>query len=424
MTIKLNEQDHVAYLANVAWLARADGSLSPRETAAIDEIRAAIGAKKGAFKEATKAAESVSFGLSTVGSFAVQVCNVADMLYVSHVDGDLAKNEEEAIRAFCRKVGLTDGQFDQMLAEAIARVEQVEITLTCPSCASTVKGNAKFCPNCGAAISQPEGEPERLTFEIPRAGFAIEFCESTAGGFPAAVDVAKNAPTFSTATRNKKSWYLASWPEHSFPAVSKLAQRLSGIRNRRCYHNGAEIPWDQLFGFTWCAQTREAAYRPVEFCFGKDDNRVNPWGCKQTRMDWTEWAGWFSYGQFKSAGILKQRYIWVFDKARIHHEVSTNLHRFRFCPHLRSTLIEAVLRALPDEVEVTRESAWKFSQNFEEKPGSIKVVEVERSGGFEYKREYFADGVRPKGLGILEEVLKRAFAEAGVTDIAASQIAR
>lgn len=424
MTTKLSEQDHVAYLANVTWLARADGSLSPRETAAIDEIRATISAKKGALREATKTAGSTSFSLCSVGNFTVQVCNVADMLYVSHVDGELAKNEEEAIRLFCRKIGLTEAQFDQMVAEAIARVEQVEITATCPSCSTTIKGNAKFCPNCGAAISQSEAEPEKLTFEIPRSGYAIEFCESTAGGFPAALDFAKNAPTFSTATRNRKSWYFASWSEQSFPAVSKLAQLLSGIRNRRCYRNGAEIPWDQLFGFTWCAQTREAAYRPVEYCFGKDDNRVNPWGCKQTRMDWTEWAGWFSYGQIKPAGILKQRHVWVFDKARIRHEVSTNLHRFRFCPHLRSALIEAVLRALPDEVQVTKESAWRFNENFEEKPGAIKVVEVERSGSFEYRREYFADGVRPKGLGILEEVLKKVFAEAGVTDIAASQIVR
>jgi hypothetical protein len=422
--MKVDEQDHVTYLANVALLARADGSLSPRESAAIEEIRASVGARKGALREATKLVESGSYNLSAVGSLAVQACNLADMLYVSHVDGDLAKNEEEAIRAFCRKVGLTDGQYDQMLSEAIARGEQVEITVSCPSCSSTVKGNTKFCPNCGKPITQSEGEQERLTFEIPKTGFAIEFCESTSGGFPAALDCAKNAQTFLTAIRNKKSWYLALWPEQSFAAVSKLAQLLSGIRNRRCYHSGTEIPWDQLFGFAWCAQRRETAYRPIEFCFGKDDNRINPLGCKQSHMDWTEWAAWFSYGQFKSAGIFKQKYVWVFDKARIGHEVATNLHRYRFCPYLRRSLIDAVLHALPDEVEVTRDSPWKFSQSFEEKPGSIKVVEVERSGDVEYKREYFADGVRPKGLGILEEVLKNAFAEAGVTDIAASQIAR
>ncbi|MBI3042758.1 MAG: zinc ribbon domain-containing protein [Betaproteobacteria bacterium] len=422
--MKLAEQEHLPYLANVIWVARADGSLSPRETAAIDEIRLAIGAKKGVLKSAAKAAESGSFDLFMLGSLVAQVCNVSDMLYACHVDGDLAKSEEEAIRGFCRRVGLTDGQVDQMFSEAIARAAQGEITVVCPSCSSTVKGNARFCPNCGTAISHSEEGPAKLAFEIPKTGFAIEFCESSSGSFAAALDFARSAPTFLVATRINKSWYLAAWPEQAFASALKLGRLLSGIRNRRCYHNGAEIPWEQLFGFAWCAQRREAAYRPIEYCFGKDENRVNPWGCKQARMDWTEWATGFSYGQFKSAGILKQKRVWVFDKAWIGHELAANLHRYEYCPYIRRSLAEAVLRALPDEVEVTGEAPWKYSQSFEERPGSINVVEVENSGGFEFKREYFADGVRPKGLGILEEVLRNAFAEAGVTDIAASQITR
>jgi hypothetical protein len=141
-------------------------------------------------------------------------------------------------------------------------------------------------------------------------------------------------------------------------------------------------------------------------------------------MDWTEWAQWYSYGQFKRAGLLKGGYFWVFDKARIHHEVMTNLHRFRYCPYLRLRLVDAVLRALPDEVEVGPTGPWKYSRAYEETPGCIKIVEVERSGGLEYKSEYFADGVRTKGLGILEEVLKKAFADAGVSDVTPSQLTK
>jgi hypothetical protein len=51
-------------------------------------------------------------------------------------------------------------------------------------------------------------------------------------------------------------------------------------------------------------------------------------------------------------------------------------------------------------------------------------VEIERSGGFEYKSEYFADGVRPKGVEVLEEIFKRAFSDAGVTDLAPAQLTR
>jgi hypothetical protein len=141
-------------------------------------------------------------------------------------------------------------------------------------------------------------------------------------------------------------------------------------------------------------------------------------------MDWGEWAPWLSYGQFERAGVLKASCVWVFDKARIRHEIAANIHRFRFCPHLRPTLVDAVLRALPDQVEITPKAAWKYSQAYEETPGSIKIVEVRKEGDFEFKEEYFANGVRPKGLGILEEILKKAFAEAGVSDVTVPQLTR
>jgi hypothetical protein len=77
---------------------------------------------------------------------------------------------------------------------------------------------------------------------------------------------------------------------------------------------------------------------------------------------------------------------------------------------------------MPNEVQVTADGPWKFSQAFEQVPGSIKVVEVERQDGFEYKNEYFADGVRPRGPQALSEVLRKAFAAAGISDIRAADL--
>ena len=54
----LTDQEQLIYLANVIYLARLDGTLSPRELAAIEEVRSALGAKKRIFNAAMKAAES------------------------------------------------------------------------------------------------------------------------------------------------------------------------------------------------------------------------------------------------------------------------------------------------------------------------------------------------------------------------------
>jgi hypothetical protein len=234
--------------------------------------------------------------------------------------------------------------------------------------------------------------------------------------------LAKDAHRFSTHLINKKVWYVASWPINALGDAMRLAAALSGIRNKRCYREGKEINWDELFGFVWCAEERSKAYRPTEYCFGKADNQLNPWGCKQARLDWTEWARWFSYGHFEKQGFLRGTRVWIFDKPRIRHEILTNLQKFRFCPYLRGPLIDSVLRRLPDQVEVTDGGAWKYSQNYQETPGSIKIAEVERSNGVEFKHEYFADGVRPRDLTVLSDLLKVAFTEAGITDIRPNQI--
>jgi hypothetical protein len=136
-------------------------------------------------------------------------------------------------------------------------------------------------------------------------------------------------------------------------------------------------------------------------------------------MDWTDWAQWFSYGRWQKEGFLRSGYVFVFDKERIRHELAANRHRYRFCPFTRTQLAEAVLRHLPDQVEVTPDGHWKYNRAYEALPGAIRVTEREGSGDLVYTNEYYADGVRPKGYAILAEILKKAFDECRATDIEA-----
>ena len=256
-----------------------------------------------------------------------------------------------------------------------------------------------------------------VEFEIPKVGYAIEFCESTAAKFTTALDLVKATGTMQTASKNKKTWYLASFAPSHFSDMIPLATALSAIRNRKVYLDGKEFAWDEVFGFIWCAAQRATAYRPVEYCFGKADNRLNPWGCKQAQMDWIDRAQWFSYGRWQKTGFLRTNYIFVFDKERIRHELATNLYRYRFCPHMRTQFTEAILKHLPDQVEVDLNGDWKYSRSYESLPGSIKVTEREGSGDYVFASEYYSDGVRPRGLGCLAGILKEALDECKFTDI-------
>ena len=106
----LSESDQVRYLANIVFLANADGSFSAEKAAALEAIRLAIGAKKGIYDKATKRALGRDFQLEKVDGFSGQVSNLADMLYVSIIDGELSESERKIIRAFSREIDLTEEQ--------------------------------------------------------------------------------------------------------------------------------------------------------------------------------------------------------------------------------------------------------------------------------------------------------------------------
>ena len=413
----LNEQDKMSYLTNVLLVAFADKKLSAQESSAVEEIRKNIDAKRGTLASAQKAVESGSYTFSKVGSFADQVHNIEDMLFVALADSELASFDSELVGHCCNLIGLYQDQVDRLVSDASRRCATRLNSIVCPACAAIASPQSRFCPSCGKPFETAEPTPVQLGFEIPIEGYAIEFCESTASNFAMALELAKTTASMQTIGKNKKTWYLAAFSTNNFDGVVALASALSGLRNRRIYFNGKDMIWDEVFGFTWCASRRATAYRPVEYCFGKDENRVNPWGCKQSRFEWTEWAAWFSYGHWEKASILRRRAVFVFDKQRIQHELATALYRFRFCPHMRPQLVEAVLRHFPDRVEPTPNGDWKYNHAYEEVPGAIKVIEREGSDEFAYNTEYFSDGVRPRGHKVLADILKKAFKDCGVSDL-------
>lgn len=418
----MNDQEKVHYLANVLLIAFADRVLSAREVAALEQVRKGIDARKGLMTAAQKAVESGSYTYTKTGSFADQIRNLEDMLFVVLTDKDLHGDESEFVKIFCDLIGISQEQLGKVIADTKRRCDSSKYSITCPSCSTSITTQARFCPSCGQSLASTDAAPVQVAFDIPKEGYAIEFCESTAAGFSGAVELAKATDRMQTATKNKKTWYLATFGSDQFAAMVPLASSLGGMRNRKVYLNGQELAWDEVFGFTWCAAQRATAYRPIEYCFGKDENRINPWGCKQAGMEWTEWAQWFSYGRWKKTGLISSTYVFVFDKERIRHEVSTKLYRYRFCPHMQTQLAEAILKHLPNQAEVTLNGDWKYSHAYEALPGAIKITEREGTGSLVFTNEYYSDGVRPRGYALLATILKKAFSECGFAKIGTEEL--
>lgn len=414
----MSEQDCAQYLANIIGVARADQKIVGKEQSIIDEVRVRIGAKKSVLNAGQKLIDSGNYQIAPIGGFASQVMNLADMLYVAAIDGDFDHREEAIIRDFRQQIGITDDQLARLIRDAINKVQLSTGTASCPNCNAAISVDARFCASCGAAIAAMDKSAAQTDMQIRSDGYVIEFCESTAGGFPAALEFAKTSPAFQSCVRVRKTWYQAAWPNSQFAEVLKLANYLGGMRNRRCFQDGQERPWDEMFGCAWCVRSRETAYRPIEYCFGKDENRLNNWGCRQARMDWAEWAPWMSYGSFKKSLMGLGPYEWTFDKKRIRHELETALFRFRNCPYLNFEFIEATLEFLPDTVRVESSDDWTYSRTYDQKPGSILVREETHSGGLMWSSEYYADGVRPKGFRVFVDILTKAAEKTRRADVA------
>lgn len=406
----LDNEKKVRYLMNVIGLARADNSLSPRESDAIELVQSAIGARKTELNKAYKLVESQEFFPEVVGSWSDQVKNLEHIIYVALIDGSIDPNEKSYILNFAKQVRISQEQLNIIISDVKKSISANTQEVKCPSCGAGIAATVKFCPECGANILVAESNQSvAVSYEIPASGVAIEFAESSSANFGMAVQAMKEAPINGECMKAKKQWYMACWPRSNIVDAFDLINNLKGLRNRKVYLDGEERQWNDVFDFVYCANSRKAAYRPNEYCFGIDEKRLNIWGCRKAGMDWNEWANWFGYGAYSKTGMLGRSVTFTFDKSRIRHELETSLHSCQLCPHLRFDLIEAVLEELPQQVTPSQNGDWHYKRDYNETPGAIEVKETTRSGGMAFTDEYYSSGVSPASVYVGLEILKRAF---------------
>ncbi|WP_341325628.1 zinc-ribbon domain-containing protein [Methylotuvimicrobium sp. KM2] len=416
----MSNEQQVDYLANVIGLARADGKITRQETEAIELVQKAIGARKTELNRAYKNAESDAFIPRVVGSWSDQIKNLEHIIYIALIDGAIEGDEKQYVINFAKQVKISQDQLTLIIKDAKRTISNASQDVTCTKCNARISVSAKFCPECGQSVETSlSTQPVAVSYEIPESGVAIEFAESTGAGFALAVQSSMKAPISKECVKGKKRWFLGAWPKSEIADALDLVEHLKGLRNRKVYLDGKETQWNDVFGFSWCASNRNSAYRPNEYCFGIDEKRLNIWGCKQARMEWSDWGDWFGYGSFRKSGVLSKTVVFEFDKNRIRHEIETNLHNCRLCPHLQFDLIEAVLDTLPNEVSPSEKGAWQYKRDYSESPGAIFVKETVKDGAYTYTNEYYSSGVRPASVYVGLDILKKALLQCNMpTDFA------
>ena len=224
--------DAVPFIANIAMVAHADGTLSAAELGQLEAIRKEMNFKKSDYNSAVRLVQNGEYKLTPVGSFADQVKNLELILRVAYADDDLSKPEVSLILSFCKAIGIHQDQLNRLRNEVLSSLKQQG--KVCPSCGTESTSDARFCPKCGANF-ESNIQDVQVQFQIPTSGIAIEFAESTAASFPKALDIAKATEGYQTCQKGKKKWHLAVYPSGQITDALPLAESLSGLRNR-CLH--------------------------------------------------------------------------------------------------------------------------------------------------------------------------------------------
>jgi hypothetical protein len=292
-------------------------------------------------------------------------------------------------------------------------MSEVAPTIICTQCKGSSPSGASFCSNCGKPLASSEN------YQIPETGYAVEFADSTAANFAAALEKAKRSFGYETCMKGRKRWHLAIFNGDQFSQVTELAESLEGIRNRKVYVNGKEEGWWDVFAFLSCATRRKTSYKPAEYCFGVEFRQLNLWGCAQLSMELNDWAVWLTCGSFQKTNQRENSFVWIFDKQRILHELNNKLFRFRYCPHLNSNLIQTILELLPNEIEVSPASdEWCFRSSSEKVPGSVIIYEShgEPGDGVSWSSTSTVFGIQPRGNKFAIRILKEAFCRCGINE--------
>src|ERR1043166_5328994 len=106
--------------------------------------------------------------------------------------------------------GIQQEQIDFITSDVSKRLKEQTPTVPCAKCGAQVQTGARFCPSCGTAVEGAAPAATALEFDIPKTGYAITFSESTAPGFIAALELAKQIGSVQTIMKHKKNWYLVS----------------------------------------------------------------------------------------------------------------------------------------------------------------------------------------------------------------------
>ena len=122
----MTKDEQIHYLANIFYVARADGRVSTVEDSVVEELSKGINAGYLETRNALDLSMAKDFTFTFPKRFSDRIRNLEDMLCVAYCESGLDDMEKKVIVNYAKQIGITQKEIDIIRKETKARLQNKE----------------------------------------------------------------------------------------------------------------------------------------------------------------------------------------------------------------------------------------------------------------------------------------------------------
>ena len=233
--------------------------------------------------------------------------------------------------------------------------------LTCDKCNGQITEDSGLCPHCGDPVTEAD-HPSAESVGKTVAVVELSFGRSSSPNYGQAMLICHNIPFYTESGEGKQLRHTVLLPITEIELILNLHRLVGGWKSSRMLINGQPAQRsDLVYRSVGCYRSRLKAADRDLYCFGKEADEANLWGCKRLGSPALAWGGgWLGHGHFDSEGV------WHFDKDKIARELKAEIEENRVCPALDPQRVMDTLDRIPDTVDPNSDPNWACTTSYEE----------------------------------------------------------